>query len=109
MFKKKNNMRRTNEEKERILLDIQRLGVAAGCRKHSISSAVYYYWLEKYNASGINGLSDQRGKASDKAELERLKKENKLLKEMLAEKELESRLKGELLKKKMEQWKSEKK
>jgi putative transposase len=36
--------------------------------------------------------------------LKRLEKENKLLKEMLAEKELESRLKDELLKKKIAQW-----
>ncbi|MBE0675518.1 MAG: hypothetical protein IH591_12730, partial [Bacteroidales bacterium] len=52
---------------------------------------------------------DQRGKVTDKTEIERLRRENHLLKEMLAERELESRLKDELLKKKMELWKKEKK
>jgi transposase-like protein len=44
MLSKKEVMRRTKEEKERILLDVQRLGVVAGCRKHSISKANYYGW-----------------------------------------------------------------
>ena len=36
--------KRTPQEKERILLDIQHLGVTAGCRKHGISRC-YYDWL----------------------------------------------------------------
>jgi len=92
----------TPQEKERIILDIQNLGVISGCRKHGISKALYYYWANKYEASGIEGLEDRRGKNMD-AHVKRLEKENRLLKEMLAEKELESKLKDELLKKKFGQ------
>lgn len=98
----------TKQQKKRIIDDVQRLGVVAGCRKHSISQSLYYYWLDKYNASGLDGLEDARGKDTQ-AEFKRLQKENRLLKEMLAEKELEARLKDELLKKKMEVWKQENK
>jgi len=84
------------------LLDIQNLGVIAGCRKYGISRTLYYDWLDKYNASGLDGLEDRRGKNMD-AHIKRLEKENRILKELLAEKELESKLKDELIKKKFGQ------
>jgi putative transposase len=91
--------KRTPQEKEKILLDIQDLGVIAGCRKYGLARTLYYEWLDKYNASGLEGLEDRRGKNMD-AHVKRLEKENRILKELLAEKELESKLKDELLKKK---------
>jgi putative transposase len=91
--------KRTPQEKERILLDIQDLGVIAGCRKYGLARTLYYEWLDKYNASGLEGLEDRRGKNMD-GHVKRLEKENRILKELLAEKELESKLKDELLKKK---------
>ena len=94
--------KRTAQEKERIILDIQSLGVIAGCRKYGISKTLYYYWVNKYQASGIEGLEDRRGKNMD-VHIKRLEKENRILKELLAEKELESKLKDELLKKKFGQ------
>ena len=99
MFMKRPVRSWTKEEKEKIILDIQRLGVVAGCRKHAIHATLYYSWLEKYNAHGIDGLDGRRQKDLS-AKLKQLEKENKLLKEMLAEKEMENRLKGDLLKKK---------
>ena len=108
MLTKRIVKKRSKEEKERILLDIERLGVVAGCRKHGLSVSVYYAWLEKYQASGIEGLEDRRGKTNE-ALLRKAEKENKLLKEILAEKELELKMKDELLKKKMAQWKRENK
>lgn len=93
----------TPQEKERILLDIQNLGVTIGCRKHGISKTQYYDWLDRYNASGLEGLEDRRAKNMS-GHLKRLEKENRILKELLAEKELESKLKDELLKKKFAQW-----
>ena len=98
----------TKYEKEAILKDIQRVGVVVGCRKHNIASRTYYDWLDKYNAAGVDGLERKKPDNSD-AELKQLRKENRLLKEMLAEKELEARLKDELLKKKMEAWNNENK
>ena len=92
----------TPQEKERIIQDIQELGVIAGCRKYGISRTLYYDWVNKYEASGLEGLEDRRGKNMD-AHVKRLEKENRILKELLAEKELESKLKDELLKKKFGQ------
>ena len=99
---------RSKEDKERILLDIQRIGVVAGCRKHEIDPSTYYNWLEKYQASGIEGLEDRRGRTNDHL-LRKAEKEIRLLKEILADKELELKMKDELLKKKMDQWKRESK
>jgi putative transposase len=98
MLMRKKRKKWTTYEKESILKDIQRVGVVAGCRKHNISTRTYYDWLDKYNAEGVDGL-DRQAQASVDAELKQLRKENRLLKEMLAEKELEARLKDDLLKK----------
>ena len=103
MLMKKDLQKRSAQEKERILLDIQSLGLVAGCRKHNVSKGLYYRWLDRFNASGIEGLEDRRGKNMD-AQVKRLEKENHLLKVLLAEKELESKMKDELLKKKFAEW-----
>jgi putative transposase len=95
--------KRTPQEKERILMDIQTLGVTVGCRKYDIARTLYYDWLDRYNAHGLDGLEDRRAKNMN-AQLKRLEKENRILKELLAEKELESKMKDELLKKKFAQW-----
>lgn len=55
----------------------------AGCRKHDIAARTYYDWLDKYNAHGIDGLECRKLDNSD-AELKQLRKENRLLKEILA-------------------------
>ncbi len=99
MFVVKKHFKSTPQEKEKIIIDIQRLGVTVGCRKHEISKALYYQWVERYNASGIEGLEDRRRFISN-AMVKRLEKENMVLKELLAEKEPEARMKDDLLKKK---------
>lgn len=103
MLMKKELRKWTATEKERILKDIQRIGVVAGCRKHNLSQNLYYTWLSKYSAHGLEGLEDRRGKDMNR-QIKKLEKENKILKELLAEKELESKMKDELLKKKIAQW-----
>jgi putative transposase len=89
--------KRTPQKKERIILEIQSLRVIAGCRKYSLTKTLYYDWLNKYQASGLEGLEERRGKNMD-AHVKRLEKENRILKELLTEKEVESKLKDELLK-----------
>lgn len=96
-------MKRSKEEKEKIILDIQRLGVVAGCQKHGINKALYYKWARRYNSLVITGLEDRRSVNLDAA-YKKLEKENEMLKKILAEKELESKMKDELLKKKIAQW-----
>lgn len=108
MLSKREMKRRSKEEKEKIIHEVQRLGVVAGCRKYNVDPTTYYSWLEKYQAHGLEGLEDRRGKSSEAA-MRRLERENKLLKEMLAEKEMELKMKDELLKKKMASWERAKK
>ena len=108
MLMRREIYKRTPQEKERILLDIQSLGVTVGCRKYNISKSLYYDWMDRYNSHGLEGLEDRRAKNMD-AQFKRLEKENRILKELLAEKELESKLKDELLKKKFAQWEKKEK
>ncbi len=103
MFMKRELIKRSPEEKERLMQEIQRLGVVLGCRKHNLAQGQYYRWLNRYNALGLDGLEDRRGKNQD-LHVKRLEKENGMLKELLAEKELEMKMKDELLKKKIAQW-----
>lgn len=103
MIEIKASMTRSKEEKEKIIQDIQRLGVVAGCKKHGINKTLYYRWVRRYNSLGLEGLEDRRSVNMEVA-YKKLEKENALLKEIIAEKELEGKLKDELLKKKIAQW-----
>jgi len=103
MLMKRELIKRTAQEKEQIILDINKLGPVAGCRKHNVASGQYYQWLHAYNAHGIEGLESRRGKDLQ-ATVRKLEKENSLLKEILAEKEMQMKMKDELLKKKIAQW-----
>ena len=103
MLMKRELIKRTAQEKEQIILDINKLGPVAGCRKHNVAAGQYYQWLHAYNAHGIEGLESRRGKDLQ-ATVRKLEKENSLLKEILAEKELQMKMKDELLKKKIAQW-----
>lgn len=104
MFTIRELMKRSKEEKEKLLQDIQKMGIVAGCRHYNLSKSVFYEWLRRYNSLGLEGLEDRRVVDRDK-QYKKLEQENQRLKQMLAEKELESRMKDELLKKKMAQWK----
>lgn len=101
-------MKRSKEEKEKIILDIKANGLAYGLRKYGIAKQLYYKWVERYNSFGIEGLEDKRKLNIDKLN-QKLLKENELLKKLLAEKELENSIKDELLKKKIAQWNKGKK
>lgn len=72
--------------------------------KYGIYPTTYYYWKRKYFVSGESGLSHGNNKASA-GRIKELEKELRVYKEMLAERELEIRLKDELLKKKYPQTK----
>jgi putative transposase len=97
-------MKRSKEEKERIILEIKKMGIVAGCRHFGLSRSLFYNWLRRYNAHGLEGLENRRN-ANFEAMNKKLAKENELLKKLLAEKELEAKLKDEILKKKLAQWK----
>ncbi len=95
------------EEKVSILKEAKTSGIVETCRKHGIYATTYYTWKQKYDQGGEAGLQPGYSKREHK-DLRRLEKENERLKKMLAEKDLELGIKTELLKKKMEQWKSAK-
>jgi putative transposase len=103
MFTIRQLMKRSKEEKERIIKEIQKMGIVAGCRHFGLSKSLFYDWVRRYNSLGIEGLEDRRRVDLDK-QYKKLEKENERLKQLLAEKELESRMKDDLLKKKMAQW-----
>lgn len=104
----KEMMKRSKEEKEKIILDISANGLAYGLRKYNISKSQYYEWSRRYNASGLEGLEDRR-KVDIEKQVKKLEKENDMLKKLLGEKEIESKMKDELLKKKIAQWNKGKK
>ena len=94
----------TSEEKERIIKDIKRIGVVAGCRKHQLSTTLYYDWLTKYESRGLEGLRDRRSVNADR-KIKQMEKENQLLKEIIAEKELTIKMQQQIIKKKSPEWK----
>lgn len=96
---RKPKVHRTKEEKLLILKEGSTNGVAATCRKYGIYEASYYQWKNKFQEMGDAGLQHGMTKEHLK-EIRRLQKENQQLKDLLIKEQLESHLKGELLKKK---------
>jgi transposase-like protein len=100
--------RKSAEEKEKILLQIGKLGAVAGCRKYQISAPTYYDWLNKYNSGGLEALRGNKRKEASELEIKRLQKEMHLLKELLVEKDLQIKMQQEVIKKKNSEWKQKK-
>lgn len=81
----------------------ERAEIVAFCIEHSkdyaltvenyqVSYQQIYSWVRKYEARGVDGLVDRRGKAKPEDELteaERLRQENRLLQAKLKDKEME--------------------
>ena len=59
---------------------------------YKVSYQQIYSWVRKYEAGGVDGLVDRRGKSKPEDELteaERLRQENRMLQAMLKDKEME--------------------
>ena len=59
---------------------------------YKVSYQQIYSWVRKYEASGVDGLVDRRGKTKPVDELtetERLRQENRMLQAKLKDKEME--------------------
>lgn len=90
----------TKEEKLKIIKEASEQGVKATLEKYSVFPASYYAWKKKMETMGEEGFS--HGMTPDQLKrIRELEKENKLLKEIVIQKELEGKLKDELLKKKL--------
>ena len=90
----------SKEEKLQIIKEATIHGVQVTLDKHGVYPASYYTWKKKFEEMGEEGF--QHGMSPKHLKRIRdLEKENNTLKQLLAEKELENKLKGDLLKKKL--------
>lgn len=89
----------SKEEKLKVLEEAKKNGVQPTLDKYGIYPATYYSWKKKFETMGETGFRHGMTPGHLK-EIRRLEKENELLKKLLAEKEIESHLKDDLLKKK---------
>ena len=86
------------EQKLEILSVSEEIGIVETCRKYSVSTGTFYSWKKKYDSQGEAGLKvtyDTRSK-----ELKQAEEENRILRKLLNNKEIELEVQRELLKKK---------
>ncbi len=87
------------DEKLRIIKEASENGISQTLEKYGIYPASYYSWKKKLEEMGEEGFHHGMTPQHLKR-IRELEKENNILKQLLAEKELENKLKGDLLKKK---------
>lgn len=90
----------SKEEKLKILQEVDANGLQVTLRKHGLYPATYYSWRKKLQLSGEAGLDVQGRQRQDQQYIRQLEDEVCLLKQLLAEREMEIALRDELLKKK---------
>ena len=86
------------EEKIEILSSSEEIGVVEACRKYSLSTGTFYSWKKKYDNLGEAGLKVTYDTGSK--ELKQSQEENRILRKLLSDKEIELEVQRELLKKK---------
>lgn len=87
----------TQEERAEIVAFCIESGKDYGLamEKYGVSYQQIYSWVRKYEAKGVEGLTDRRGKAKPEDELteaDRLRMENKILQAKLKDQEMEIKL-----------------
>jgi len=92
-MKRKTRKTYSSEEKIRIIIEGMRgeTSVAELCRKEGISQANYYKWAKDFMEAGKKRLSGDTLREANTSEVGNLKRENKSLKEVVAELLLENR------------------
>jgi len=95
---KKEGKRWSTDQKIKIVKESSTNGVRETLEKYGIYPATFYSWKKKLDEMGKEGFA--HGMTKERlAKIKELEQEVDCLKQLLAEKELESRLKDELLKK----------
>ena len=85
-------------EKLEILSSAAAIGVVESCRKYGVSTGTFYNWKKKHDNQGDAGLKvtyDTKSK-----ELKQAEEENRILRKLLSDKEIELEVQRALLKKK---------
>lgn len=87
-------------EKEKLVLEAAQIGASAVSRKYNISRTDLVRWSNRYKEHGIDGLKRKTPNRNQiDVEKQQLLEENRQLKLLLGEKDLELRIKTDLLKK----------
>jgi putative transposase len=90
----------SKEDKLAILKEASEKGVEVTIRRHGVYPSTFYHWRKKYQLEGEAGFTDQARKRKDQQYIRQLEDEVSLLKQLLAERDIEIALRDELLKKK---------
>ncbi len=88
----------TLDQKLEILSTSEEIGIVESCRKYGVSTGTFYGWKKKYEHQGEAGLKvtyDTKSK-----ELKQAEEENRILRKLLSDREIELEVQRELLKKK---------
>lgn len=90
----------SKDEKLTILKEASEKGVEITLRKYGVYPATYYCWRKKFQLEGEAGFADQARRRKDQHYIRQLEDEVSLLKQLLAERDVEIALRDDLLKKK---------
>jgi transposase len=90
-IKKATRRKFSADDKIRIVLEGLRgeQSISEICRREGIAASVYYKWSKSFLQAGKNGLTRDTLRDATSEEVKRLKQENELLKQSLAESILE--------------------
>lgn len=86
------------EEKLEILSVYQKEGVGRTSRQYGVSTTMIYKWQRTFEEEGEAGLTGAKQK-NDELRFNKLERENRELKSIVAEKELQLRIQEEIIKK----------
>ena len=87
---KKNRKKWTGEQKLEVLNYCKQEGVGRTSREYGISTTIIYQWQRKFEMGGIDELEGKKTKDRD-SRLYELERENRELKAIVAEKEMQIR------------------
>ena len=92
--KRRTRRKFTAEEKIRIVLEGMKrdISVAELCRREGIPSAAYYSWTKDFMEGGKAQLQRDARRHADSSGVEKLKKENEALRDLVADKEITIRI-----------------
>lgn len=87
---KRTRKRRSAEKMAELVLETERIGASAVCRRESIAPAQLSRWKQKFLQAGITGLRDtKRGPKVEDEKITSMKKEAERLREALLETSIE--------------------